>query len=125
MELRLTLSEKEKAEIVAALRRGVEPKILPVTLSPAQMDELVRRVVDLLKLEPIKVALTGEEKSEIINETCQDVLDTLSLKEKVDEAHIVSAVCERFKNHPINLTDKQMDELGKFVWQKFLARLSE
>ena len=44
MELRLTLSEKEKEEIVAALRRGVEPKILPVTLSPAQMDELVERV---------------------------------------------------------------------------------
>ena len=44
MELRLTLSEKEKAEIVAALRRDVEPKILPVTLSPAQMDELVARV---------------------------------------------------------------------------------
>ncbi|MBQ6758089.1 MAG: hypothetical protein IJP42_03265 [Selenomonadaceae bacterium] len=102
MELRLTLSEKEKEEIVAALRRGVEPKILPVTLSPAQMDELVRRVTVMLKAEPLKISLPAEEQEKFVDD-----------------------VAARFKNRPIILTDEQKNELGKFVWLKFWERMGE
>lgn len=76
----------------------------PVTLNSAQMTEVVRRAVDLLKLEPLKIVLTGEERAEIVSEAVEDVTHLLQAK-------------------PITFSEKQMDELVERIWLKLWARL--
>ncbi|MBQ3444224.1 MAG: hypothetical protein IJG33_13375 [Selenomonadaceae bacterium] len=61
----------------------------PVTLSPAQMQELVRRVAGMLKAEPLEISLPAEEQEKFVDD-----------------------VAAKFQNRPINLTDKQMDDIA-------------
>lgn len=64
---------------------------VPLTLSPAQMDELTRRVVDLLKLGPLKITLTDKEQDDIAFKVLALIEDM-----KPNEDALVERVLEKF-----------------------------
>ena len=84
----------------------------PLTLSPAQMNELVRRVTDLLRFEPLKIVLSDEAKKEVLDDL-RLAFETKVLIPTNDQlGYIIGQVVAILQDRPITLSEKQMDDIA-------------